>query len=479
MKLLQRDLYVLLLSVLLVSIGLVIADSKLAIVITLILAILAFRAKHQGILILVLVVATRPFLIELNPGFKILGDLLILALLVRTFYDYRHDIKKLFTFHPFELAFFAFCIVGTISALITGVGMGALITQLRAYLLFYLIFYIVVRMEITEELIRKFALTTFSIAVVLSLHGFVEKISNKTVLMPEAWENWYLSWTNYIRVYGLLKGPNELSLFLLISFFISLYLVKKYQGKIRIFLYVGLTLIGTTILLTYSRGSLLSLIVFLVVYVFINRKIKPLVPIVLITLISYGLFFVIDQVSSVYYDAYVAEKWENTNEQNKTDEQGRYKDTFSKDTLEQSSESGRIYYVQKAVEIFKDHPIMGTGFATFGGSATLKYSSPIYEDYDINRNFYSDNQYILILAETGILGILMVALTAIFLLTYTWKLRKGYYFSPLLLFLMVTIVMGSMVYNILENDSFMFYFFAVMAFAYRVYKKDIVGLDTK
>lgn len=284
------------------------------------------------------------------------------------------------------------------------------------------------------------------------------------MLMPQEWQEWWLSPTNRIRVYGLLKGPNELSLYLLIAFIISLLLLKYVHGKMRYAIYAGLSLIGTTFLLTYSRGTLLTLIVFLLVYIVLNRKWKPLVSIGLVSLVSFGLFYGVNQAADQYYGHYLSDtSYEEQGEESETESEGgkRFKNTFSDETIGQSNTSGRIYYVKKAIEIFKDHPIIGTGFGTFGGAATLAYSSPIYENYGIETNFYSDNQYILILAETGVLGMLAILLIGYILLKITWKNRKEFS-SPLLIYLFVALIVGGTVYNILENDTFMMFYFILL-----------------
>lgn len=468
MKLLRSELSVLLLGLILVIAGLVLGNSKIAMLISLLIALSSFWKKEVGLLFLLVFIPIRPFLITVNPGFKMVGDAIIGILLIRTFFDYRKDIKKLFIFHPFEWAFFAFALIGIISALITGVSITAIIFQLRAYFLFYLVYYVVKRMNLTNQLLWSGSTITFITAVVLSLQGIIEKISSKTLLMPQEWQEWYLSPTNRIRVYGLLKGPNELSLYLLISFFIGLYLLKHIGGKLRYAIYAGLTVIGTTIFLTYSRGTFLTLAAFLIVYIVSRRQWKPFVSIGIMAIISMVLFFGINKATDIYYDKYIADAGDQTATDAKEKEQGskRYKDAFSNESIGQSSTSGRIYYVRKAIEIFKDHPIIGTGFATFGGAATITYSSPIYEQYNIDRNFYSDNQYILILAETGILGMLSILMVAYFLLITIWKNRKTDY-SPLLVYLFIALIVGSTVYNILENDSFMLYFYLLLGLVYQ------------
>src|SRR5690606_12678182 len=109
-----------------------------------------------------------------------------------------------------------------------------------------------------------------------------------------------------------------------------------------------------------------------------------------------------------------------------------FTEAFSEETIEMSSADGRVYYVKKAIEVFKDKPIIGHGFGTFGGAATQTYSSPIYDKYNISWDFYSDNQYIQIFAETGIAGTILMAVFVFCLIKITWDLRKGHIFSPLL-----------------------------------------------
>jgi O-antigen ligase len=192
------------------------------------------------------------------------------------------------------------------------------------------------------------------------------------------------------------------------------------------------------------------------------------VSIGLVSVVSFGLFFGVNQAADQYYGHFLSEtsydEQGDANESESESEGGkRFKNTFSDETIGQSSSSGRIFYVKKAIEVLKDHPIIGTGFGTFGGAATLAYSSPIYENYGIETDFYSDNQYILILAETGVLGMIAILLIGYILLTITWKNRKEFY-SPLLIYLFVALIVGGTVYNILENDTFMMFYFMLLGF---------------
>lgn len=473
MKLFQKELPILLASILLIIAGLVFNNSYLAMAICAILGIVAFINPKIGLMLLIITIPLRTFFTALNPGYKLIGDLIVFALLFRTFYNARKDIKSLFKFQFFEIAFFAFLGLGTISALITDVSPVAIIFQIRAYILFYILYYVVKRMNFEKVFIKQLALTTFISGIFIALHGFIEKISDRTVLVPFEWTQWGLDSTNHVRVYGLLKGPNELALYLLITFLISLYLLRTATKQQAFVIYAGLSIIGATFLLTYSRGAFLAFGVFLVFYVLVYRSFKGFIPLLITAVVSGLLFTGVSYAADLYVNklAQEAAGQEEVVEDSKTTHVGkdRFTEAFSESTVDLSATDGRIYFVNKAIEVFKDYPVIGAGFGTFGGAATLAYSSPIYKDYEIQTDFYSDNQYILTLAETGILGVLILVLFVIGLLQITIRLTKlkEYAISITLLFFLVAMMVGGLVYNILEIDSFMMYYFLVLGYAYQ------------
>jgi putative inorganic carbon (hco3(-)) transporter len=472
MNIISNRFLSILLGVLLVIIGLFIPNPIIGIVICLILAAVVFYDEKIALLFLIVLVPIRPFLIVYNTGFKFVADILIFFLLLKVIYNHRTNIRNLFRFHLLEISYILFLLVGILSAFMTGVSPIAIIMQVRAFLVFFLLYYIVKRIKIGEKDIRDFAFTTFITAVVLSIHGLIEKISVRTLLLPELWANMNLSPTNKTRVYGLISGPNELALYLLIAFFISFYLLANTKGKMRIFIYIGMTLMLSVFLLTYSRGAVLAIGAFLIVYLIVNRKIHHFKSVLIIVIASAVTFFAAASLSEYVDKHIIVEKVPSeTDGQNHTGKNGglnRFKEALSEETIELSTADGRVYYVKKAIEVFKDKPIFGYGFATFGGSATQTYSSPIYEKYEIAWNFYSDNQYIQILAETGIIGVLLVALFIYGIFRITWALRKGSIVSPLLLFFLFGGVTSAVVYNILENDVFMLYYFIVLGYAYQL-----------
>jgi putative inorganic carbon (hco3(-)) transporter len=483
MNFITNRFYVLLAGIILLLIGLFFTNPFVGFAICLLIAVAAFYDEKTAIYFLIITIPIRPFLIIYNSGYKFIGDLLIILLLLKIAYNHRKNIRDLFHFSLLEITFFSFIFVGILSAFFTGVSIPAIIMQTRAFLLFFLLFYITKRMQIEKKDIFDFALITFITAVTLSIHGLIEKISSRKLLLPEVWKNMDLAITNKIRVYGLIGGPNELALYLAISFIISFYLLQHAARKFRTFIYIGMILILTVFFLTYSRGAVLGIIAFLIVYFFINRKLVRLKPLVIMLLSSAVLFFAVVNITDYASDYFTPKNTteKTTNKENKPnpkqkpnqnqnkEENGlnRFSGAFSDDELAKSNVDGRVYYVKKAVEVFKDRPIIGYGFGTFGGAATQTYSSPIYKHYDISWDFYSDNQYIQILAETGLVGTLLILIFVVSAGLITWKLRKGYPFSTMLIFFLVAALASGVVYNILENDVFTLYYFIILGFGYR------------
>ncbi|MFZ7943809.1 O-antigen ligase family protein [Neobacillus sp. 19] len=478
----RQRLYTVLAGIILVIAGLFIHSSIFGVAICILLAMVVLYDEKIGILFLIILVPIRAFLTVYNPGFKLIGDIIILFLLLKIFYNNRKNLRGLFQFHPFEYAFFAFLIVGAVSALITGVSIQAIIIQIRAFGLFYLLYYIVKRLTVTEQDISDISVATVVFGVVLSLQGLVEKISVRTLLLPEVWQNMELAYTNAQRVYGLMGGPNETGIFLLISFFIGFNLLKSAKGKGKILLFSSLILIATVFILTYSRGAALTIIAFLPVYMIVSRKFTFIKPLIIIGLSAFLLFFVVEKVTGMVEDYQTQQAADPNNGEVPKDDKpskipnsekgmNRFSGAFSEENIALSGEDGRVYYFKKALMVFKDRPIMGYGFGTYGGSATLIYSSPIYKQYGILGNFYSDNQYTQLIAETGTLGIILIGAFVIFLLKITWDLRNKFQFSPILIYFIIGAIVSGAVYNILENDVFTMFYFLILGYAYRFLNK--------
>ena len=121
-------------------------------------------------------------------------------------------------------------------------------------------------------------------------------------------------------------------------------------------------------------------------------------------------------------------------------------DRFSElgtDVLYSQYTNMRIQSVITALEVAAKQPLFGSGYGTYGSSASLTWEVPHYKDLGLYNGFYADNQYACVVAETGFAGLLVFMA---FLLTTLWQYRKN------LLKLLACLIIGwfGIFYNILE-----------------------------
>lgn len=446
--------------------------------ITVVLGILAFLKPKDSILLLLYYFPLRSFLVEVNPALKLLGDIIIIGAFLRVVWNTRTDWKKIFQFEIFEWAFIVFLVIGSISSLITGVSIGAIVFQLRAFVITFLLLYILKRLPISKKDIMNFLWTTLLVALIVVIQGLIEKLSMRTAWMPEAWINRQLSSNNKVRIYGLLNNPNVLAVFLTISAILTVYLKKLLpQNKTQWLLNIAIVLMAGVWILTYSRGTWIAFVVGMVVYTLLTKNWKVPVEAAIIV----GLAFAVVTTPITYAGQWINQNTEISNyvrtgpveDSGFAVESSRIKDTFNESTLEKSMTTGRLLIVALGFEVYKDYPLIGSGFGTFGDSASKSYSSPIYENYGIATDIYADNQYIEIIAQTGTVGVILFAVFLLGLLGLFWKYRDGSPYAIPLVAALIGIYGCGLIYNMWEDKTFTMYFFIITGvFIRNVHQKE-------
>lgn len=476
-----RDYTFLLLSILVLFLGLLSPEKFTAIFVTAFFFLLALYNSKLAIIALLLYFPIRPFLVEVNLGFKWAGDLTIILLFFKVIYNNRKNIISLVRLHFFEWSFIGFCLLGAVVAYFTGVTLVAIAFQLRAFLITFLLFYIMKRTKINSEDVVMFLWSTIFVSIIISIHGLVEKLSLRQWLLPETWSNMPLSETNIIRIYGLTGNPNSLALYLGISIVIAFYLLQYVTGRSKVFVYSSLILFSGVFLLTYSRGTWLAIIFSLSLFILLTKKWKIVKQVIILSLLAFFIIYVPVTEFVSYLERSGGDFVNEVNEKRERPGITRVTDAFDEEFLNLSKSSGRLYFVEKGFEVFKDHPITGTGFGTFGDSATLTYSSPIYETYGIRSviyeglNFYSDNQYIQIIVQTGSIGVILFAMFLLGMLFLIWKCRET---NKTFAYFMITLLLGTFIlglyYNIWEIKLFTLYYFLFLG--YLVNQSDVKQL---
>lgn len=440
--------------------------SKIAMIVTAIVFIIfAYKKPFESLLYLVIYVAVRPFLTEINSGLKLIGDLITAVLLVKLLISSKFDLKNLLKFKLFEWAFFAFLLFGAVVGYFNGVSLGAVIFQIRTFIIMYLIYYFLSRSQLPSNWMTKLAWTGVGLGWILSLHGIIEKISIRQWLLPYYWKHTVLSTENMSRIYGLPGNPNSLALILMFSIIAVLFLKYLYKnGEFKILLNISIVLFIGIFILTFSRGTIISAFVLAVIYIIFTKNFKLIKQLVIsgIAAIIFVYFPVIGGVNLV--QALGVEAPEGI----AGGIGDRLNQTLDEKNIERMTSNGRIFYIKKGFEILSDYPLTGAGFGTFGGAATVSYGSPIYEEYGIDlsiyfeNKIYSDNQYIQIIAETGAIGVILFAIFLIGMLVLFWKNRSSK-FSIFMMGLWFSTCCSGAYYNIWELKVYTLFFFIIFA----------------
>lgn len=429
-----------------------------------IFAVYAFFRPYQSLVLLVPYVVFRTFFIEYSNGMKLVGDLITFVVLIRLFLMNISDWKKWFYFKWFEWAFFAFIIFGSVIGVMSGVSIGAVVFQIRTFIIMYLLYYILSRVQLPKSFLPLLSWMTIFVSGILFVQGIIERISSRTLLMPELWMQKVLSTTNAVRIYGLVNNPNTLALIMFFAICAAFYLQWLYKGeKYRVILWISQIAFTGMLVLTLSRGTWIVAVVFLIVFMLLARKWKLLKNIVITVIAAIAIVYFPTNWGVIVYD-----KLDLGDGEAITGGIGnRFKETVDEENLELMNASGRLFYIKKGFEVFKDHPVTGTGFGSFGGSATLSYGSPIYEEYGIRsdiyggKNFYSDNQYIQVIAETGAVGVVLFAAFLLAMLGMMWKERHTTFAKYLVALWFATGVAGFF-YNIWELKIYTMFFFMLL-----------------
>ncbi|MBM7571364.1 O-antigen ligase family protein [Aquibacillus albus] len=427
----------------------------------------------------------RPFLVEINEGLKYAGDLAIFLLVLVFLLSAirKKQWKSIFQLEIYEWAYILFCVVGAIAALITGVSLTAIIFQLRKFLTMYLLFYAVKRLGWNKQDLILNAKVIVGVGIVQSLHGYIEKLSQRNWLLPQAWEEMFVSPANADRIYGLIGNPNSMGMFMVVAIAATFMLLRVTKQNIW---YVPLAMFIGTMLLTFSRGTLLGVLVAGTLYLILSKNLRILKQLA----IAGAAGFILVYLPVDYGDQFLESSVEQSSgvkqgPDDNEEEEGRNRFTDMDDQeLARSASSGRIFFVKKGLEIFMDYPVIGTGFGTFGDSAALVYSSPIYADYGLEdiyyylgKDFYSDNQYIQIIVQTGTIGVILFALFLLNMVYRMWTLRATHpsIANTAIALWMFTCVVG-FVYNVWENQVFPMFLFALIAWVETIKKGKTVSV---
>lgn len=409
---------------------------------------------------------------------KLIPDLLIISLLVW----YAVEIRFRFDFKIQDILFIAYVGVSAVSTVFfNDVPMSVMLMQIRSISVNYVIYFVVRNFNFGKKEFFRVVQVLQIVTYILFVFAVVEKITSKSVLFSEEVAMGIIYPSNFARVYSLLYNPNTYGLFLSVAFFASAYKSFFLGEKNNIAFYI-VTI--TSIFLSMSRSTLIIMIIGIVVFtamLFLSKSAKKDWKRVIIrTVIAVVAVCIITNVlslgTSLYYDN-VINNSEGVNEQISSvakDSMGlstadRLSEMRDDEIYENSATNGRIFSVMTGLKIFKKYPVFGTGFGTYGSGASLNWSNgkgpATYEEFGVFYPFYSDNEYIKVLVENGLVGALLFVAFLIFILKASLK-------NSLKLFMCVLMAWYGMFYNIMEIQIGTMLFWSILSFPDEVFEND-------
>lgn len=242
-------------------------------------------------------------------------------------------------------------------------------------------------------------------------------------LYPNLRNLYYLGWDDHLyRLFSTFLDPNFAGIFIvLIILFYSVFFFERFQksklSSKTIFI-LGYLFIIPSLFLTYSRSSLISGLISILLFMLLVGKKKIAAVSIIVFMVL--LFIVPKNLGG-----------EGVN------------------LLRTYSTSARLAQYSNTVQIFVDNPIIGVGFNS------LRFVSAKYGFVEESQILISHsaagvpNSFLVILATTGILGFSIFSIFVLNLLKYARNIKNNFYFNVL-----TAMLAAVLIDSIFENALF-------------------------
>lgn len=446
-------------------------------------------ANKTGKYLLLLLAIFIPFreLIALYAGsfIKFLPDVLVWGelLLVLINNKFKFNLKL------YDYFFIGFIIIGFFSCLLNSVSFLSFALQARSIGTMYALFYVIRNINIEKNDYKTIVNVLMSVNIVIIIFAILEFFTDKTLFFPKIWAENINFVSNFERTYSLMDNPNTFGIFTFMVMFL-VYFANKDSFSKKYFGYYILSFLG--IILSASRSTLLVVCLFILFLIYESIKKRScynLLWFVILIVLSFGIVYSFEKIKlkmEIMNSTEIPNKKPNGNSSDCVSDGDindnivkpitpgftlldRIKETTSGTTAANSKVNGRLYIIKKGLVIFKDYPLIGTGFGTFGSAASKMITPDIYSKYNLSSNFYSDNEYIKVVVETGIIGTIIFGLF-ILSLFYEFFKTKSYY----KLFIFIVFLFIGMFYNVFEMQVMCYVLYLSFMFLENDYfKKEI------
>jgi O-antigen ligase len=246
-----------------------------------------------------------------------------------------------------------------------GIAIAGLRTLLESALFFLFCFALIG----DEETLLEMANLMIFAATLLAIYGIYQRLSGMKT--PSSWV-YADAEGGATRVFSTIDNPNDLgALMLLISPIAISFVIFSRNLLDKVMYGVVTVLMLTCMLFTLSRGAWIGLICAVLMYVVLTKNWKLLAALVVVGLaVAFFVPSLSHRLTLVFDDSY----------------------------LSKAKHGGRLQFWPRALHIWQHNPIFGAGLGLVGDSVAIVKKVP--------GATWIDNQYIKVIGETGLVGIL-------------------------------------------------------------------------
>jgi O-antigen ligase len=241
---------------------------------------------------------------------------------------------------------------------------------IRALLEYTLYFFVLNALIDDEDTVRDMMHVLLVAATAVAAYGIYQKLSGMET--PKSWTYSEHESGLKIRVFSTIGNPNSLGGYMVLVAPIAAALTLWAKNWSQRLIYGAASLIMIACLvLTYSRGAWIGFVAAMVLYTIITRnKWLAIIGIAGIAIVPFAAPSLVDRLTLAFTPEYIAK----------------------------AGNKGRVEFWGRAFKIWQKSPIFGAGIGTVGDTVALKFNMP--------GATWIDNQYMRVLAETGLLGII-------------------------------------------------------------------------
>lgn len=382
---------------------------------------------------------------------KFIPDILIIGFFA---YDIFKN-KKYKKINYIDISYMLFLTIAFIGSY-SNTGIKAFIVQSRSIVLYYLIYFIA-RDKVFQNNFYVTLKKTLKInTIILIVFAMIEKIFSKEYLFPKAWADNIFYIDNFRRVYSFFDNPNTFGAYLALTFLFCMHLELS-ENKVDIYFH-SLLVLG--ILLTGSRSSVIALFIIIVIDIAYELKLRVhRKPTLILTILTIMCLSSVSNIilSNVSQSINISSNSKH-NIVNKCNViLDRFNETTDNTILTKSNSNGRIYSIRTGLKVYSNYPLFGSGFGSYGDAASLILGSPIYKQYSIPNNFYSDNEYIKVLAQNGTIGFMSYVLLLLMLFKMVLKSKSILKFT-----IFITVCFLGLFYNVFEVQIISMFFWFIL-----------------